>query len=227
MHVAVDLLAVTVKDGELQLLLGRRADPPYPGCWALPGRLVGLEESAETAVRKLLSEMVKAGETYFEQLYTFSALNRDPRGRVISVAYLAVIPWKQLEAANVSRLSRFAVRSGSEGMKLVSPDGFALAAGDLAFDHGEIISLGIARLRGKIEYSGIGFRFLNEPDAFPLGELLAIYGAVLERTIDFSNFKRSIVSRYLETGRIVQTDRTDQSGRRGRGRPAVLYRVTD
>lgn len=227
-HIAVDMLACTVRNGELTLLLGRRSNPPYAGCWALPGRYVGVDESAEAVVRSLLKEMLPLGNVYMEQLYTFTALSRDPRGRVISVAYLLILPWERLEAVmgrEEMRLQCFAVKH-AESMKpgvlqLAGQDGTLLAEGDLAFDHGEIIRTGIARLQGKIDYTDVGFHFLNDMSAFSLSELQTVFEAVLNQTLDASNFRRGILARYESTGRLTQTDRAKKQGR---GRPAALYR---
>ena len=97
LYVAVDILALTVRDGRLCLMLSRRKDPPYEGRLALPGRFIGQEEAAETAVRRLMEEMIPLSDPFMEQLYTFTEVNRDPRGRVISMAYLVIIPSRKLE----------------------------------------------------------------------------------------------------------------------------------
>lgn len=230
-HVAVDVLVCTVRNGELTLLLSRRENPPFAGRWAMPGRFVGAEESAEAVVRKLLNEMLPLGNVYMEQLYTFTALNRDPRGRVISLAYLLIVPWERLSAAmsrEDMRLQCFAVRQEAgqkpRALQLAAQDGTLLTDGDLVFDHGEIIRTGIARLQGKIDYTDVGFHFLNDMSAFSLSELQTVFEAVLGRPMDGSNFRRWIRSRYEETGRIAQTS---QAKTQGRGRPAALYRWTE
>jgi len=91
--VSVDLLILTVREGRLDLLLSRRNRPPFEGCWALPRKLVERADSAEATALKLLRERLPLREAFMEQLYTFTELNRDPRGRVISIAYLAAVPW--------------------------------------------------------------------------------------------------------------------------------------
>ena len=224
-HMAVDILAFTVKDGALTLLLSRRAGPPCEGCWALPGRVMGTEESAEEAVRQLLDEMLPVGQTYMEQLYTFTALDRDPRGRVISVAYLLLMPWDKLAAAlqeTAGRLQCFRASLTAEGeLHLQAEDGTELTASGLAFDHGEIVRTGVTRLQGKIDYTDVGFHFLSDMSAFTLSELQTVFEAVMGKTTDASNFRRWIRSRYEADGRICQTE---QARPQGRGRPAVLYR---
>lgn len=210
LHVAVDLMILTVRDGRLNVLLAKRTEEPCRGCWALPGRLMGLEESAEACAESLLREMLPVRGAYMEQLYTFSEVERDPRGRVITVAYLVIVPWSQLEEVLDQPqvlLRAFASDAvpGEEG---------------LAFDHGQIIQTGVQRLRGKIGYTELGFHFLNCPEAFTLGELQSIFEAVSGETLDTSNFRRSILGRYEAAGRIRLTE---GARKQGRGRPAALY----
>ena len=225
LHVTVDILILTVRAGRLGLLLARRPSPPFAGRWALPGRFVGLEESAEQTVAGLLAEMLPVEDTYVEQLYTFTEVDRDPRGRVISAAYLAAVPWEGLRDVLTRpevKLRCFDVKLDDAGLRLEGDDGLVLAGADMAFDHGRIVETGVTRLRGKIDYTDIAFHFLDDTDAFPLSALLTVYEAVLDRDIDNSNFRRAVRSRYEETGRVVQTDR---EMRFRRGRPAALYRL--
>ena len=227
LYVTVDMLILTVRDGKLNLLLSRRKDAPYAGRWALLGRFVGQDESAETTVRKLLEEMLPVEGAFLEQLYTFSEVNRDPRGRVISTAYLVIVPRNRLEALTQTTQTpfrRFEVTEGPDGLRLDGEDGTVLIGSDLAFDHGRIIETGVLRLRGKIDYTDVGFRFLNDLNAFSLSELQTVFEAVLGRKLDNSNFRRFIRNRYEETGRMVLTDREDKQGR---GRPAALYQLKE
>lgn len=227
LHLSVDGMILTIREGRLTLLLGRRKNPPYEGTWALPGRLVALEESAESAVHSLLDSMLPGTTAYIEQLYTFTALSRDPRGRVASIAYLILLPWERLSQALAQpdvALRCFTVAHSPSGLLLQGDGGELLAPGDLAFDHGQIVQTGVTRLQGKIDYTDVGFRFLADPEAFSLSELQTIFEAVLNTTLDASNFRRGILSRYETTGRLVQTD---QARKLGRGRPAALYRLNE
>ena len=227
LYVTVDMLILTVREGKLTLLLSRRKDTPYAGRWALPGRFVGLDESAETTVRNLLEEMLPVEKPFLEQLYTFSEVNRDPRGRVISTAYLVIVPGKQLDALMKEKqtpFTRFEVSTGDGGLRLAGENGTVLIGSDLAFDHGRIIETGVQRLQGKIDYTDVGFRFLNDLNAFTLGELQTVFEAVLGEKQDSSNFRRDIRKRYEESGRLVLTDREDKQKR---GRPASLYQLKD
>ena len=224
LYVTVDILILTVKDGKLSLMLSRRLDPPYEGRPALPGRFVGIEESAETAVRRLMEEMLPIPDPFLEQLYTFTEVNRDPRGRVISSAYLVIVSPRRLEEV-LSRcrttLELYEVSLDRNGLRMKAPDGKTLIGSDLSFDHGKIAETGIQRIRGKIDYTDIGFSFLNSTEAFSLSELQTVFEAVLGAPLDSSNFRRLILNRYEKTGRLQQTE---QEEKKGRGRPAVLYR---
>ena len=223
-YVTVDILILTVRSGRLCLALSRRAEEPYRGMWALPGRFVGLTESAETTVRHLMDEMLPIDRVFMEQLYTFTDVNRDPRGRVISAAYLVIVPWKRLEGILTGSRLRLFEAGRRDGKTLLTGEGVSLTGGDLAFDHGRIIESGINRLQGKIDYTDIGFRFLNDPGAFSLGELQTVFEAVLARPMDSSNFRRFISTRYLDTGKVIPTDGGEKPRR---GRPASLYALTE
>ena len=223
LYVTVDLLILSVRSGRLTLMLSKRQTPPYATRWALPGRFVSLDESAETAARNLTAEMFPVARPFLEQLYTFTEVNRDPRGRVISTAYLMIVPEKQLEAAMNSApgiLKPFRVMPEREPLRLEG-EGVALVGSDLAFDHGRIIETGISRLQGKIDYTDIAFRFLNDRSAFSLSEVQQVFEAVLAHPLDASNFRRFIRNRWGDTGRIRPIEK-EEAGRRGR--PAALYR---
>ena len=225
LSVVADLLILTARNGRLTLLLSRRTAPPLEGCWALPERFIRADESAETAVRILLDGFLPVPEAKIEQLYTFTDPDRDPRGRVVSVAYLAILSPSRLDAApadGASPLLPFSVGLDAGGLRLTGMDGAALTSGDLAFDHGRIIETGVERLRNKIDYTDIGFAFLENPRAFSLSDLQDVFESVHGHRLDGSNFRRAILNRYGRTGRLRQTELTD---RRSRGRPATLYRL--
>ena len=227
LHVAVDLLILTVRDGRLNLLLARRVNPPFAGQWALPGRFIDPDESAENAARRLLEEMLPVRDAFMEQLYTFTQVNRDPRGRVVSVAYLVIVPWGRLRSALEEKASGFQCFEAAlenEALRLTADSGEALNDAELAFDHGRIVKTGIQRLRNKIDYTEIGFHFLDDRSAFSLSELQTVFEAVLDSRLDTSNFRRSILNRYEKTGRLRQTERIEK---RDRGRPAALYRLEE
>lgn len=198
--VTVDVVIVTLRDNDLQVLLIKRDNAPFRGKWALPGGFVHIDEALNTAARRELEEETGVSNVYLEQLYTFGDINRDPRGRVISVAYIALVP------------APLAVHGGSD-------------AGDaqwwsiksmpqLAFDHGQIVQYALTRLRYKIEYSAVGFRLM--PPEFTLSELQKAYEIVLGEPLDKRNFRRRIIE-----AKVIEP--LDQV-RSGDGRPARLYR---
>ncbi len=226
-YVTVDLMILTVADGKLQLFLARRVNPPFSGLWALPGCFVERDESAEAAARRLLEEMLPLPEVYLEQLYTFTGINRDPRGRVISVAYLAILPagsGERIAGEQGIILRGFEVDTRGRELQLKDGEGKFLRPEDLAFDHGKIIAMGVTRMQGKIDYTEIGFHFLEDRHCFSLGELQTVYEAVLGRPLDASNFRRGLLARYEKNERIVRTNRTDKAGR---GRPSAMYSMED
>ena len=225
LYVAVDLMIMTFGEGRLRLLLSRRVNPPFEGLWALPGRFVGLDESAEDAALRLMEEMLPIRNVYLEQLYTFTGVGRDPRGRVISVGYLAIVPSGGLEGMLEGTLLHcFDIDTSCSDPVLTGENGERLGKEELAFDHEAIIRMGIARLQGKLDYTRIGFRFLRDTECFSLGELQGVHEAILGKKLDDSNFRRGILGKYEKTGRIVQTEKTARSGR---GRPSGLYCLTN
>lgn len=198
--VAVDVVIFTLLGEALQVLLRRRWHPPFQGAWALPGGFVGVGESLDAAARRVLDECAPAEELYLEQLYTFGEPARDPRARVISVTYFALV-----------RAERMV---GSAG----APSGVAWQSAyeppALAFDHAAIVGYALERLRYKLEYTAIAFQLL--PDAFTLTELQNAYEQILREPLDKRNFRRKV----LATGVLEETGAL----RTGDHRPAKLYR---
>ena len=226
-YVAVDLLILTEHAAKLKLLLSRRPQEPFSGKWALPGRFVGTEESAETAAGLLLQEMLGTRRLYMEQLYTFTDIHRDPRGRVISIAYLVVVPWTEMEPMILEHTEGYQlcnVETGRERIRITDREGREMQEVDFAFDHERIVRTGIQRIQGKLNYTPIGFAFLNHPDGFSLSEVQEIHEAILGYAMDPSNFRRQMLKQYEESGVLSQTEKTES---RRRGRPAALYQWND
>ncbi|MEL6590959.1 MAG: NUDIX domain-containing protein [Bacteroidota bacterium] len=206
-HLAVDAVVFGYQPQKgISVLLIERKYPPHKGQWAIPGGFVLEEESLEQAVKRELAEETGVSITYLEQLYTFGDPKRDPRQRVVAVAYFA----------------------------LVRPEGFALQADtdasdarwfsiedlpELAFDHAKILSVAINRLRGKILYEPIGFELLDEK--FPFSSLHQLYETVLGGKIDRRNFKK----KFLKLGLVEELN--EQRKQAGSGRPARLYRFNE
>ncbi len=199
---AVDIVVFTIRENLLQLLLIRRANEPFLGSWALPGGFINMEEALEEAASRELSEETGIHEAYLEQLYTYGEPNRDPRGRVVSVAYFALIPANppvRGEGGNDSSQARWFPIDDLPA---------------LAFDHTEIVGYALRRLRYKLEYTAVGFELL--PEEFTLTEIQHAYEIILGEALDKRNFRR----RMLASGIIEPT----RFKRGGEGRPARLYR---
>jgi len=180
--VTVDGVVFGFDDADLKLLLVRRKSEPCKGAWALPGGFVEISEGLEEAARRELREETGIGELYLEQLYTFGEPKRDPRERVISVAYYALV-----------KLSEHTVRAASDAIEVAW---FPVAElPELAFDHERIVETGLKRLKAKVRYEPIGFELL--PEKFTLGELQRLYETVLEQSLDKRNFRKKILGMEL------------------------------
>jgi 8-oxo-dGTP diphosphatase len=202
-RVTVDVVIFTIQDGQLGVLLVRRGIPPFEGDWAIPGGFVLPDESVEQAARRELQEETGVGEVYLEQLYTFGEPKRDPRGRVVTVAYYALIsPERKIAAGSDAAEARWWPVS---------------ALPDLAFDHGEILGYALERLRNKLEYTTVGFQLL--PASFTLTELQQVYEVILGRTLDKRNFRRKIELLGILTP-------LKQQKKTGPSRPAQLFRFS-
>ncbi len=223
--VTVDILIFTVQKRKLKLLLVRRAAMPYRGRWAIPGGFLRMDESAEEAAARRIREEAGVENVHLEQLYTFSAVDRDPRTRVISVAYLAAVPAGRLQfgAGEEAEEAALYTVSGTStgGLILTAEDGTVLLPGELAFDHGEIVRTAVQRMRGKLDYTDLAFGFLEDPQSFTLAELRYVHEAILDRKLDVGNFRRWIKREYEAAGRIRETGYEQGAV----GRPAMQYRA--
>lgn len=201
--VTVDVVIFTIRDRQLKLLLIRRAGEPYRGKWALPGGFVQMAEGLKEAARRELEEETGVSGVYLEQLYTFGRPDRDPRERVITVAYYALIPSEKVEL----RAATDAEAVGWFGMDELP---------ELAFDHAEIVEMAHERLTAKLDYSTIAFAFM--PELFTLSELQEVYEIILRQEMDKRNFRKWILA-------LERIEETDEERRGGIHRPARLYRV--
>ena len=196
----VDAVLLTLRDDALAVGLIRREQPPFVGEWALPGGYVRVQQdrSLEDAAARILHDKARIDGRFLEQLGTFSGADRDPRGWSLTVAYFALVPSADLQAA---------------GSLLVLHPIAALPA--LAFDHAEIVAAAVGRLRGKSSYSALPAFLL--PPQFTLAELHATYQHVLGTRLDPASFRRKI----MDQG-IVEATGTHRVGAH---RPAELYRL--
>ena len=205
--VTVDVVLLTIQGGVLQALVIKRANPPHRGRWALPGGFVGIDESLDDAARRKLDEEAGVRGIFLEQLYTFGEPRRDPRTRVISVAYYALAAAERVHAV-------VPTPEAADARFITIPD--ELDKLSMAFDHRLILEVALERIRGKLEYAPIAFQLL--PRTFTLTELQQVYEVVLGRALDKRNFR----VRVLEGGQIEDAGEV----RRGSHRPAKLYRFT-
>lgn len=173
----VDIVIFTVRNGGLEVLLVKRGVPPFEGQYAVPGGFIRDGESIEDAAVRELYEETGVRNVFLEQLYTFGDPKRDPRGRVITVSYYALIA--------SGKLSLVAGADAAEATWFPVSD-----LPSLAFDHRSILDYALERLRNKLEYTTVGFQLL--PEKFTLGELQAVYEAILGRRLDKRNFRRKI-----------------------------------
>ena len=208
-HIKLSVDAVvfgyTSQEG-LSVLLIKRTMEPYRGRWALPGGLVHDEESLEQAVARELQEETGVAINYLEQLYSFGRPDRDPRNRVVSVAYYGLV-----------KPDAFQLTTSNEASEVAWFDVKNIPS--LAFDHQEIVTVAINRLRGKMQYEPIGFELLDKK--FPFSELEKLYASVLDRLIDRRNFKKKI----MKFGFLEETSEKQQLA--GAGRPGTLYQFNE
>jgi 8-oxo-dGTP diphosphatase len=198
----VDCVVFGFDEGELKVLLIKRGLPPFKGQWALPGGFVRVDETVDAAARRELEEETGLADVFLEQLYTFGEVKRDPRERVVSVAYYALVRLASAEtraATDAAEAAWFPVSK----MPL------------LAFDHAAIFEKALDRLRGKLRYQPVGFELLQPK--FTLSQLQHLYEAVLGLDLDKRNFRK----RVLALGLLVPLQETVMSGAH---RPAQLFR---
>jgi 8-oxo-dGTP diphosphatase len=201
--VTVDLVVLTIRDGALSALLIRRGIPPYRGRWALPGGFVLEHEDLDAAaVRELREETgLSAVAGHLEQLASYGAPRRDPRGRVVTIAYLALLPDLPAPTAGSDA-------SGAAWRPVTTEP--------LAFDHGRILADGVERARAKLEYTPLATAFC--PPEFTVADLRTVYETVWGASLDPRNFHRKVTT---TEGFLTPTGRTTAGER---GRPAQLYR---
>lgn len=199
---ATDIVVFTIRQEMLHVLLVKPKHDRFQESWALPGGLVKPSEEIEEAALRYLQGVAGSRGNYFEQLYTFGRLDRDPNGRIVSVTYFALMP---------EAVKAVAGPGSNSGLLWYPVDQLP----PLAYDHGEMVDFAVERLRGKVSYSNIIYGLL--PDEFSLGELQAAYEVVLGRRLDKRNFRKKIIGLNL----LIKTERK-RAGRANR--PAALYR---
>lgn len=200
--VAVDAVVFGYSDNKLQILLIQRKFGIDKDKWALPGGFVNDNESLDEAVVRELKEETGVKANYLEQLYTFGAVNRDKRERIISVAYIALLNPKNF-TLKADTDAKDAQWFNIEDVK------------HLAFDHKKIINTGLTRLQSKIHYQPIGFELLHKE--FPFSDIENLYQTILNKKLDRRNFRKKLLS----FGFLIETEKVH---RPASGRPAMLFR---
>ncbi|QDU75650.1 Bifunctional NMN adenylyltransferase/Nudix hydrolase [Bremerella volcania] len=198
----VDIVVFALDEEDLKVMLIQRDLKPFQGQWALPGGFVHVDETLDAAARRELQEETGLKEIFLEQLFTFGDLDRDPRERVVTVAYYALV---NLEGHNVQASTD--ARNAAWFSLNELPE--------LAFDHATILKAAHERLRGKVRYQPIGFELL--PEKFTLRQLQHLYEVILDRELDKRNFRKKVLG--ME---IVQE--TDEIEKDVAHRAARLYR---
>jgi len=198
----VDCVVFGFDESELKVLLIERALEPFKGSWALPGGFVHVDETIDDAARRELAEEAGLTNVFLQQLYTFGAVDRDPRERIVSVTYFALV-----------KLSDYNARAAADAAdaKWIPISKIP----KLAFDHAEILTAALERLKGKVRYQPIGFELL--PPKFTLSQLQHLYETVLGTGLDKRNFRKKVLS----FGLLIPLKETQMVGRH---RPAQLFR---
>ena len=187
----VDCVVFGFDEGDLKVMLIQRNAAPFEGKWALPGGFVQMDETLETAALRELQEETGLKNIFLEQLYSFGDIHRDPRERVVSVAYYALV-----------KLSDYRLQAASDARQAAW---FSVAdVPSLAFDHNKILDVALRRLQGKVRYEPIGFELL--PKKFTLSQLQHLYEAILEREFDKRNFRK----KFQSMGLLVELDEIEQ-----------------
>jgi 8-oxo-dGTP diphosphatase len=202
---SVDAVVFGYEEGNISVLLIKRKYDPFKGQWAIPGGFVINNESLEEAVERELFEETGIKINYLEQLYTFGNPKRDPRSRVVSVAYFGLIKpsaFKIFASTDAEEVQWFKITELPK----------------LSFDHEEIFKLAITRLQGKITYEPIGFELLD--NKFPFSDLEKLYITLLGRAIDRRNFRKKLLSLNI-------LDELDEKISKGSGRPANLFKFNN
>ncbi len=202
---AVDCVVFGLDEEDLKVILIQRDIAPYKGKWALPGGFVHIDESLEQAAMRELREETGVEDVFLEQLYTFGEVDRDPRERVVSVAYYALVNLRDHDIRAATDARNAAWFSVDDMPRL-------------PFDHSRIFETALARLRGKVRYGPIGFELL--PEKFTLTQLQRMYEKILEHPIDKRNFRKKI----LGMGLLTELDEVEMDVAR---RAARLYRFDE
>jgi len=195
-----DVVIFTIEDGELKVLLIKRANEPFKGQWALPGGFIMQNEPPDNAAERILKEKAGIKDVYLEQLYTFGGSGRDPRGNIVTVSYFALTPRNKIDIDETNAQS-----PTFRSVKKLP---------DTAFDHNRIINYALGRLQSKLEYTNVVYSLL--PHYFTFNQLQKTYEIILSKKLDKRNFRK----KFMLLGLIKPTKKVLTGERQ---RPAKLY----
>jgi 8-oxo-dGTP diphosphatase len=215
----VDVAILTIVEDAVHVLLVQRTKPPAKGRWALPGGFVGIDESLSAAVERVLERETGLRDVFIAQLASFGEVDRDPRGRIVTVAHYALVPAERIvdtvgarEGCTLGRIVPTA-RAAGPSFVIDGPAGEAA----LAFDHDDIVAAAVERVRGRLWYTPVAFELV--PDEFTLLDLQRVYEAILGHPLDKNAFRRRI----LASGLVAPLGRRREGLR---ARPAELFRFS-
>lgn len=203
--VTVDLLIFTIENDDLKIVLVRRKEMPYLGCLALPGVFVKMNETLESAAHRTVEEKVGMCDVYLEQLFTWGEIDRDPRMRIISVSYMALVSTEQLKLIKGNKVL---------DVSLYSVNSILNEHENLAFDHIEMLKYAMERIKNKVEYTRIAFEFVEHE--FTLPRLQKIYEILLGKELYKANFRKKIIQLVEETDKKTEGEAH---------RPSKLYKL--
>ena len=202
--ITVDIVILSIIDNQLKILLSKRLKKPFINQYVLPGGFIDKNKSVEESAKEILKRDTNIENIYLEQLYTFGDVDRDPRNRVITISYFALVDKSKLDINYSEKYCGFNWFSKSDLNKI-----------KIAFDHRKIINLAFERIRNKIEYTNIAFQLL--PEKFTFSQLQEVYEIILEKELDRRNFRKKI----MELNILEELNETVQIGRM---RPAKLFK---
>ncbi|MCR4902973.1 MAG: NUDIX hydrolase [Butyrivibrio sp.] len=216
--VTLDVVIFTLdEENELNVLLIKRRGFPYKEHWAIPGGFLNMDESPEEGAARELEEETGLKGIHIEQFQTFGAVDRDPRMRVISIAYMAFVPKDKLSVKagdDAMDAQLFKITYDLNGFVLIG-DRNVVKEREFAFDHAEILRTALLRLRNRIDYTEDAFDFLKNDQAFTMYELRKIFETVKGKALDAGNFRKEFIAKYITTGLVVETGETAiEKGRR-------------
>lgn len=202
--IAIDIVILTIENDSLKVLLNKRVNEPHKNKWALPGGFCLKDISLEDNAKNLLERDIGLNNIYLEQLYTFGDINRDSRGRTISISYYALLDINKIKIDLSEKFSEFKWTDLNE-----------INSYSLGFDHKEIIKFAQERIQNKVEYTTIAFQLL--PEKFTFAQLQKTYEIILNTQLDKRNFRKKI----NELNLVIELEETIQQGRM---RPAKLFK---